>query len=171
MGIREYEQNLEAPTKQATIMLLTKNDEVLLAMKKRGFGAGKWNGFGGKQNPNEDITQTAIRECEEEAKVIPTNPKKVALISFYFPLVPKEKNFDQQVTVFTATQWKGTPEETEEMRPQWFKMDEVPYDEMWWDDKMWMPIIFEGKSLKGSFMFGENDKVDDYYIEEIDSIE
>lgn len=170
MKIRDYEKSLKLPIRQATILLLLKNDKVLLAMKKRGFGEGKWNGVGGKPNPNEDIYDTAIRECEEEIKVTPVNPKKVAEINFYFPLVSKEKSFDQKVTVFIARNWKGDPEETEEMKPKWFKMEEVPYEKMWWDDKFWMPVVFDGKLLKASFMFGENDKVDDYYIDEVKSL-
>ena len=39
---------MDKKLRQATICLLRKNDEVLLAMKKRGFGVGKWNGVGGK---------------------------------------------------------------------------------------------------------------------------
>ncbi len=34
---------------------------MLLGLKKRGFGAGKWNGFGGKVNPGEDIVDAALR--------------------------------------------------------------------------------------------------------------
>ncbi len=43
---------------------------VLLGMKKRGFGAGKWNGFGGKVEKGESNTQAAIRELEEESGII-----------------------------------------------------------------------------------------------------
>ena len=171
MGIVEYEQNIKHPLREATILLLLREDEVLLAMKKRGFGVGKWNGVGGKPDPGEDIVHTAIRESEEEIKVTPINPKKVAEISFYFPLVPKEKDFDQKVSVFIATEWTGEPEETEEMKPQWFKIKDVPYDEMWWDDKIWMPKVFVGAKLKAGFMFGENDKVEDHYINEVQSLD
>ena len=34
--------------KQTNLCFLLKDGKVLLGMKKRGFGAGKWNGFGGK---------------------------------------------------------------------------------------------------------------------------
>jgi len=36
-------------------------------MKKRGFGEGKWNGFGGKNKAKETIIETALRELHEEA--------------------------------------------------------------------------------------------------------
>ena len=66
MGIIEYEQSLDHPLREATIVLLLRNDEVLLAMKKRGFGEGKWNGVGGKPNAGESIEEVAVRETKEE---------------------------------------------------------------------------------------------------------
>ncbi len=44
-----------------TLVFLVDDDRVLLGMKKRGFGAGKWNGFGGKVEPGETIEEAAIR--------------------------------------------------------------------------------------------------------------
>jgi len=171
MNLKEYEQSLTQPLRQATITLLLKDDEVLLAMKKRGFGMGKWNGVGGKPNPGEDIVATAIRESQEEIGVTPLEPKKVAVLNFYFPLIPTEKNWNQRVWVFTATKWKGEPTETEEMAPKWFKLNEVPYKEMWLDDEIWMPKVFAGSSLRASFMFGENEKLEDQYVNEVQFIE
>ena len=82
MGIKEYEQKLTYPLKEATVLLLLKEDQILLAMKKRGFGVGKWNGVGGKPNPDEDIVSTAIRESQEEIGVTPLNPSKVAVFKY-----------------------------------------------------------------------------------------
>ena len=39
---------------------------MLLGMKKRGFGTGKWNGFGGKVEVGETVADAAQRELEEE---------------------------------------------------------------------------------------------------------
>jgi 8-oxo-dGTP pyrophosphatase MutT (NUDIX family) len=43
-------------------------------MKKRGFGHGKYNGFGGKVEKSETISQAAIREMYEESGIKPINP-------------------------------------------------------------------------------------------------
>ena len=51
--------------KQATLCPLIKDDQILLAMKKRGFGVGKWNGVGGKVEKGEEIIDAAIREIKE----------------------------------------------------------------------------------------------------------
>jgi 8-oxo-dGTP pyrophosphatase MutT (NUDIX family) len=151
--------------RQATIVLLFRGDEVLLAMKKRGFGVGKWNGPGGKVKPGEKIMDAAIRETEEEVGVTPVNIKKAAVMRYYFPA---QENWGQEVHIFKATEWKGEIGETEEMRPKWFKKSEVPFSSMWADDEVWMPVVFAGKLVTGSFMF-EGDKMLEYYVDEVSS--
>lgn len=47
--------------KLLTLVLVVRPGRVLLGMKKRGFGAGKWNGFGGKVQPGETIEDGARR--------------------------------------------------------------------------------------------------------------
>jgi 8-oxo-dGTP pyrophosphatase MutT (NUDIX family) len=146
--------------------------EILLAMKKRGFGQGRWNGLGGKIDPekgDKTVFDSAIREPEEEAKIIPKNLEKVAIIDFHFPEYKKEYN--QQVHLFLIREWEGEPEETEEMKPQWFGRGIIPYDEMWDDDKYWLPHILEGKKLKAKFFFDEQDKVVEHKLDLIEILE
>ena len=45
-------------------------EKILLGMKKRGMGQGKWNGFGGKLKVGETVVQCALRELEEESGLI-----------------------------------------------------------------------------------------------------
>jgi hypothetical protein len=47
--------------KLLTLVLVTRPNQVLLGMKKRGFGQGKWNGFGGKVEKGETILEAAQR--------------------------------------------------------------------------------------------------------------
>lgn len=151
--------------KQATLVLITRGDEVLLAMKKRGFGAGWWNGVGGKPNIGESIQVAAVRECEEEISVTPRNLKQVAKLNFEFP--DKQSEWNQQVIVYTTKTWSGKPTESEEMSPKWFKFSEVPYDQMWSDDKYWLPQILAGKRIKGDFSFDESKALVKCSVEEL----
>ncbi len=116
-------------------------------MKKRGFGAGRWNGPGGKASPNEKAEQAAIRECQEEIGVTPLNPELVGKMKFYEKTDPA---FGHYIHIFTATKWEGEPQETEEMRPQWFKTGNIPYDKMWVDDSLWLPLVLDGKKFEGA---------------------
>jgi mutator protein MutT len=140
--------------KQFTLLFLRKDQQILLAMKKRGFGVGKWNGSGGKVEPGETVEQAAIRECQEETGVTPRDMEKVGELRFYMSADP---DFGHHAHVFVATTWEGEPHETEEMRPSWFSEADIPYDTMWPDDKVWMPLLLAGKHFHGNFTIGPDD--------------
>ena len=144
--------------RDVTLCYLVDNENVLLAMKKRGFGVGKWNGFGGKVEPGESIEDAMIREAFEETsvKLDKSNLSKVAVIDFFFPHKPE---WDQKVHVFTAKKWNGYPAESEEMRPEWFPIKNFPIDKMWPDDPHWLPHILDGKKVRASFVFGKADDI------------
>ncbi len=114
--------------KQLTVLFLVKPGHVLLAMKKRGFGEGRYNGVGGKVELGETIEQAASRECEEEIGVRPINFYKTAEISF--DEQHKGKREILEVHAFICDKWQGEPIDTEEMAPQWFTLQTIPYDQM-----------------------------------------
>lgn len=151
--------------KLLTLCLILKNDRVLLGMKKRGFGAGRWNGFGGKVEAGEAIEAAAKRETQEECGVIITEMEKVGIHEFEFA---DKRGEILEVHVFRVDAWQGEPEETEEMRPQWFTIDAVPYDEMWPDDIHWLPVFLAGKKFRTKFLFGEGDAVLENNVQEVD---
>ena len=130
---------------------------VLLGKKKRGFGAGKFNGIGGKLAPGESPEDGIIREVHEEVGVI---LPKFALrpaghIAFRFPFRPE---FDHYVHVFLATEWKGEPSESAEMAPIWFAVNDIPFGQMWQDDAFWLPIVLNGEAILAEFGFGEDNE-------------
>lgn len=150
-------------TIKCTLVFLIEGDNILLAMKKRGHGAGKWNGAGGKIKPNEAVTQAMVRECEEEFRVSPLEFKPAAHLEFV-----GQGGLDTIVAdVFICTRWDGEPIETDEMAPHWFKIPEIPYDEMWAADRYWLPQVLEGKFVQGTFTFMKNDTLVKYKLEEL----
>jgi 8-oxo-dGTP pyrophosphatase MutT (NUDIX family) len=149
--------------KQTSLCLLVKENqvgkEILLAMKKRGFGIGKWNGVGGKldiEKGDKNVIDTAIRETKEEIGVNIKNFRKVAVLNFYFPYMPE---WDQEVHVFLVQNWQKEPIESEEMMPKWFKIKEIPFKEMWDDDIFWLPKVLNGEKLEADFTFKEGEKM------------
>lgn len=133
--------------KLVTLLFLRRDNQILLAMKKRGFGVGKWNGVGGKVEPGETPLQAIIRECQEEVGVTPINPKLVGSILF---LASDDLSFGHDARIYVADSWEGEPTETEEMRPQWFSLDKIPYQSMWSDDIYWIPTMLEGKLFEAT---------------------
>lgn len=152
---------------QTTLCFLVKVNEVCLAMKKRGFGAGKWNGIGGKVGENESIEGAIVREVKEEVatEVNPQHLDKVGEIKFYFNENPK---WNQQMHIFLARKWRGEPVESEKMRPQWFPHENLPFGNMWVDDPHWLPVVLAGKKIEGEFYFkGNGSKIDKFEIKEL----
>lgn len=132
-----------------TLCMVFKGNQILLGMKKRGFGVGRWNGFGGKVEEGESVEQGAIRELEEESGVKAQAVQKVGVLNFSFNSEPRIL----EVHVFKVSSFTGEPKETDEMKPEWFSFDTVPFEQMWPDDKYWFPYLPEGKLFKGSFLF------------------
>ncbi len=149
--------------RDVTLCFLTKQkqsqvDQICLAMKKRGFGANRWNGVGGKikKDAGESIKQAMAREALEEISVKIKNFYKVAELTFIFP---HQKDWNQLVHTYFTKEWVGEPEESEEMKPEWFSVKKIPFDSMWPDDIYWLPKVLKKKLVKAKFVFGKNDVV------------
>ena len=137
---------------ETTLLYLLKGNQILLAMKKRGFGVGKYNGIGGKLEPGETVEQAMVRETQEEICVTPTKYQKhgVLLFDMYY----KGEHVLENVHIFTATEFDGEPRETEEMRPSWFALNQVPMDQMHPTDRKWLPWVLERRGyFEGYFKF------------------
>ncbi len=131
----------------ATLIFPVRAGEVLLGMKKRRFGTGKWNGFGGKTLEGEDIRTAVLRELKEESGLTarPEDLEPAGRLSFY-SVHDNKLNWD--VEVFLLREWEGEPVETEEMRPEWHSVEALPFGSMWPDDRYWLPQVLAGKRIK-----------------------
>jgi 8-oxo-dGTP pyrophosphatase MutT (NUDIX family) len=129
-----------------------------LGLKKRGFGAGKYNGFGGKQEGTETLLQTAVRELEQESGINTqeTYLTEVAQLTFTFPEKP---DWSQIVHVYLVKKWSSEPVETDEMIPKWFAQDSLPYESMWEADKHWLPLTLQGNYVLGSFVYSGDQRL------------
>lgn len=135
--------------KLLTLCMVVNTTQILLGMKKRGFGVGRWNGFGGKVGDGESIDSAALRELQEEAGIIATEIHKVGVLNFSHDSDTKQL----EVHVYIVNSFSGSPIESDEMRPEWFTFDTIPYNQMWPDDKEWLPYLLAGKHFKGTFHF------------------
>ena len=123
-------------------------DRVLLIHKKRGVGDGFYNGPGGKLEDGETPREAAIREVREEVRLRVEALEKTGELEFVFGDDPF-----MRVHVFRTESFAGTPRETPEADPQWFHREAIPYDEMWEDDRRWLPLALEGETFVGYFRF------------------
>lgn len=149
----------------ATLLLLRRGDELLLAMKKRGFGTGYWNGPGGKVEPGESLERAVVRECQEEIGVTPLSYHKVAEHDFI--LDSTTDPWHMYGHVYMCDKWAGEPVETEEMAPRWFRLADIPYGQMWQDDPYWLPQVLAGKLLRTVFTFDAENNLLTHKVTEV----
>jgi len=169
--IDNHFENRERLRDTTLVFLIKKSQEkvseICLAMKKRGFGVNRWNGVGGKVEKDESIDGAVERETSEEIGVEIIQKNKVAELSFFFPHNPM---WNQKVHVYFSETWNGEPNESEEMKPQWFPVQDVPFDDMWPDDEFWVPQVLSGKLIKASFVFGERDVIQEKNVQIVESL-
>jgi 8-oxo-dGTP diphosphatase/2-hydroxy-dATP diphosphatase len=130
-----------------TLCMVCKDGTILLGMKKVRFGAGMWNGFGGKVEEGETIEAASYRELQEEAGLTAYSMKKMGVITFSFEEGPEPF----EVHIFKTADVTGEPTESDEMTPQWFSVDAIPYEKMWADDAFWLPLLLDDKQFEGAF--------------------
>ena len=141
------------PQERATLLFVIRDGQILLIRKKRGLGAGKINGPGGRLEPGETPAEAAVRETREEL-CIESHPPSLRG-ELYFQFVD---GYSLICSVFTAPGHDGTPTETDEAAPLWTPLDAIPYHDMWEDDARWLPGMLEGRTFRGFFVF-DGDKM------------
>ena len=131
-----------------TLVFVVRDGEMLLMRKKRGIGAGKINGPGGRIEPGESALECAVREVREELCVTPVGIEAAGENAFQFV-----DGYAIRVFVFRASGFEGELGETEEGAPLWSPLDRIPWDEMWEDDRLWLPHALAGRRFLGRYLF------------------
>ena len=149
-----------------TLMIPVKGKKILLGRKKRGFGNNRWNGFGGKLHEGEDVETAARRELKEEAGITPLDFEKTAIIEFDY----QHTGDVVETHLFCVRGFQGEVAESEEMEPKWFLSNFLPFNEMWPDDRHWMPFFLSGKKFRAKFVFSDYDTIINYTIKEVENL-
>lgn len=142
----------------ATLVFVIRDGKILLIDKKTGLGKGKVNGPGGKVEQGESPLQCAVRECQEELGITVSDLQYCGQHRFQFV-----DGYSIHVWVYRTDAFDGVPTETVEARPLWVPVDEIPYDQMWEDDRIWIPIMLRGEEFQGRWIF-DGDAMLDYEL-------
>jgi 8-oxo-dGTP diphosphatase len=146
------------PRETATVLFVIRDGQILLILKKRGLGAGKINAPGGRIEAGEQPIECAVREVQEELRVTPTGVDPRGTLSFQWV-----EGYSLHVHVFVASDCEGQATETEEAEPRWTDIDRIPYDDMWDDDAIWLPMVLAGAHIRGRFTY-EGERMLDHQV-------
>ncbi|MDQ0756845.1 8-oxo-dGTP diphosphatase [Arthrobacter sp. B3I4] len=120
--------------------------EVLLGLKRTGFGVGKIVGIGGHVEPGESDAEAVVREVWEEAGIIVLEEDlaHAGVVEFIFPAKPE---WNMSCRLFTTRRWEGEPAESREITPEWFDAEALPLERMWQDAEHWLPPALAGEAV------------------------
>ena len=155
MNVKDIDWHTWDPGQRATILFVIHAGNILLIHKKRGLGAGKINGPGGRLEPGETALQAAIRETQEEVGITPVDVETCGELFFQFI-----DGLSIHVSVFKTGRYTGDLIETDEALPFWCALDAIPYTDMWQDDEYWLPLLLDNVPFKGYFVFDESTMLD-----------
>ena len=157
--VAEIDWSSWKPVDVATLCFVVRGGEILLIHKKRGIGAGKVNGPGGRLEPGETLIECAVREVEEELRVTPSGLTPMGEQRFQFL-----DGYSIHVHVYLADGCSGEAQETDEAVPLWTALDRIPYGKMWEDDVLWLPRVLAGTPCYGRYIF-DADRLLDHLLE------
>jgi 8-oxo-dGTP diphosphatase len=131
--------------------------EVLLGLKKTGFGTGKIVGLGGHVEAGETDAEAARREVLEEAAIVVLEEdlRDAGTVEFVFPARP---DWNMSTRLFTARRWAGDPAESSEIIPEWFLTSALPLGRMWQDAEHWLPVALNGGVVDAIITLNEDNE-------------
>ena len=150
---------------------------ILLGKKRRGFGTHLWqHSFCGKPEASDaDLMETARRELREESGLTVGNRDDLRWLGLFRYEFTEERDlpFNMEVHIYTcdleATSG-SVMEETPEILPRWHGYGEVPFSQMWPDNRHWLPDFLAGsrsteKIKSAYFLYESLTSVRDYHLE------
>lgn len=102
--------------------------------------AGKWNGLGGKLEPDEDVYTCLCRELHEEAGITVTSARLRGTVSWPGFGIDGE---DWLGFIFVVDAYEGTPPAANADGPlAWHDIDRLNDLPMWAGDREFLPLVF-----------------------------
>ncbi len=131
--------------------------EVLLGLKRTGFGTGRVVGLGGKIDGAETALEGAVREVAEESGITlaPDTLERAGRIRWSFPAAPRT---NMVAFLFTADAGAAIVVPSEEIEPRWYRFDALPWEGMWQDAPAWLPAVLEGCVIDARIVMAEDNQ-------------
>jgi 8-oxo-dGTP diphosphatase len=168
-----YETGSRKVIPAVLIYVRSADDKVLMIHRAGGVGgrgkpgdyhAGKWNGLGGKLEPDESPWQGARRELAEESGLKLSEQDLRLLGTLQFPNFKAHKNEDWICFVFTACLSEHSSQTRlaacEEGTLHWIPATDLLSLNLWPGDRHFIPMVVEEKPFAGFIRYQGQDVVE-----------
>jgi len=141
-------------TIKATLVYIERNNQILMIhrnKREKDLHLGKYNGLGGKLDPNETLEDCAKREVLEESGLVLLNLFKKGEI--LFPKFDKFGN-DWEVHIYYSNEFSGDLiAENPEGTLVWIPKDKLLELNLWEGDKLFISRVFKDEEFRGTLYY------------------
>gem|GEM_PF-750909 len=148
----------------AICQVIKSGSSILLIRSEEGINKGKWNAPMGEIQQGETPVKAAMRSVFQQTGLYVTKAVPHGTIRLF---LNGKNEYSYRLHVFSTKLFSGDLKPNVQGEARWFAAADVPYYEMWADDKYWVNLVLEGKEFDADFFFDEtNEKIVKYQIKE-----
>lgn len=150
--------------KELVLCHVIKNGTVLLIKSNEGINKGKWNAATGEMAQGERPDKSAIKNLYQQTGLYATKTVENGTIRLF---LNGKNEADYRLHIYSTKVFSGDIKPNMENEVKWFGPSDIPYYEMWPDDKYWIDLVLQGKKFDADFFFDEkNERIVKYQIKE-----
>lgn len=155
---------INVPMKELSVCHVFKNGSLLLIKTADGINKDKWNAPGGEIVQGEKPNKAAMKYLYQQTGLYST---KVADHGTVRLALSGKSDFSYKLHIFSTKSAAGELKPNIQGEAKWFNLTDIPYFDMWADDRYWINLVMQGKQFDADFFFDEkNEKVVKYQIKE-----
>ena len=127
---------------KTVLCYLQKNDSYLFLYrnkKENDLNEGKWIGVGGHIEKGETKEDTLKREIKEETNL------DIQSFTYHGEIIFKNDDYEEVMYLYTSDDFLGEMKPCDEGELHWVKKTDIMYLNLWEGDKVFLPLLIEGK--------------------------
>ena len=144
--------------------VIKSGNTILLVKTEEGLSKDKWNAPNTEIQKGEQPVKAAMRAVFQQTGLYVSKTTFHGTIRLF---LNGKNEYNYRLQVFSTKLFSGELKPNIKGEARWFDSTDIPYAEMWADDKYWTGLVLQGKEFEADFFFDEkNEKIVKYQIRE-----